>query len=179
MKLPGSVVGPLVNQIALAHSLRPDVVMCLILKESKCDPAATRYEPHIHRQLIPKERIALSGWKPDKDYNDPEIEPSLDTEKVQRAMSWGLMQVLGETARWCGKCTRPFLSELANPEIGIEVGCRVFSHYLGRAKGDYTVALAMYNAGSALSPIGQTYSKDILDKVKRGEHIPYFKDSNG
>lgn len=175
MKLPGSVVAPLVNQIALAHNLRTDIVMCLILKESKGDSAATRYEPHIHRQLIPKERKELAGWFPDKDYDDPEIEPSLDTEKVQRAMSWGLMQVLGETARWCGKCTRPFLTELMNPEIGIEVGCRVLSYYLGRAKGDYIRALAMYNAGSPDSPIGQAYSKDILDKVKRGEHLPYFQ----
>lgn len=169
MKLPPEILGPIVNQQAMAHDLRPEVVMCVIIQESRCDPYANRYELHIHEALIPKKRNELAGWSPDADYDDQEIEPTLATEKSNRAHSWGLMQVLGETARWCAKFKQPFLPALSDPTLGVDVGCRVLSYYLGRAGGDYAKALGSYNGS------GKPYADQVLKRIKDGEHVKYLQ----
>lgn len=158
----------IVNEQALAHDLRPDIVMALITKESHANPFANRLEPHYVERLAKKERHELSGWVPQSSQV-----PNLDTEKNNRSMSWGLMQIMGDTARWIGRVEDPFLTILIDPERNIDVGCRVLSYYLGKENGNYTRALARYNAGS-VTPRGLQYAQSVNEILNQKTYLKYF-----
>ena len=168
MKLPPEILSPLVNNHAILNNLRADIVMCIILQESGADTFANRFEPAFYdKYLKDKSRNELTGFVP------PSI-PTLITEKHNRATSWGLMQVMGETARWCAKVTAPYLTTLCDPDRGIDAGCRVLSYYLGLENEDYPRALARYNAGNPNSPVGRQYADIVANRVIAGEHLKYF-----
>ena len=57
------------------------------------------------------------------------------TEAYTRAMSWGVMQVMGQVAREFG-FKEASLSELCDPATGIEFGCHILAARLARAEGD-------------------------------------------
>lgn len=167
MKLTGAVLTTIINEQSTAHNLSPAIVTCVILQESGADTAAFRFEQGMFDILQPKKKEQLSGFVPSL--------PNLISEKVQRSSSWGLMQVLGETARWCAKCEISYLSELCNPSIGIDIGCRVLAHYLARNGNDYTKALAAYNAGLATSLAGQKYATEVLTRLAHNEHRAFLQ----
>lgn len=162
--LPNAILSEIVNRNALAHNLRPDVVMCIIIQESKGDTFSWRWEEGFYqKKLLGKSRGELSGWTP----NIREL-PSLTDELLQRSCSYGLMQVLGDTARWCGKVTTPYLTSLCDPDRGVDTGCRILSYYLGRANNDYRAALQGYNGS-------WSYAYEVLKRVADGEHLEIFK----
>jgi soluble lytic murein transglycosylase-like protein len=68
------------------------------------------------------------------------------TERRWRATSFGLMQVMGQVARERG-FTGEWLTELTNPEVGIEYGCRELKRRLDLAHGDVHSGLLGYNGG--------------------------------
>ena len=164
------MIAELINKYAIEHDLRPDVITCVILQESGGSPFAFRFEPGFYKKyLVNKTRVELTGWVP----GIQEL-PNLETEKQARATSWGLMQVMGETARWCAKTTFPYLTILCDPEKGIEAGCLVLAYYLNKEKGDYRRALARYNAGS-VSVTGLEYADKVLERIRKEEHMQFFK----
>ena len=69
------------------------------------------------------------------------------TEAYMRAMSWGLGQVMGQTARELG-FTGQFLSELCDPLVGLEFCCRKLKSALDAHVGQVEDALLRYNGGS-------------------------------
>jgi len=72
------------------------------------------------------------------------------TEYVHQKTSWGLMQVMGATARDCG--FKLHLPQLCLPEHGIYWGTHYFKIQLNRyarSVNQETDAIAAYNAGSA------------------------------
>lgn len=149
----------IINRNALANKLRPDVVTCIVIQESKCDTFAWRWEEKFYaNHLANKERNELAGWVPALG-----ALPTLEDERLQRSCSYGLMQVLGDTARWLGKVVAPFLTVLCDPDRGVAVGCTVLAYYLGRAKGDYRAALKGYNGS-------WEYADEVLGRVAKGEH---------
>ncbi len=162
--IPKALIAELVNKHALVNQIRPDVVTCIIIQESKGDTFSWRWEEAFYEKFLkPKTRSELSGWLP-----APAGLPSLVDEKLQRSCSFGLMQVLGDTARWCGKVTTPYLTALCDPDQGIACGCKVLSYYLGKANGDYRHALKYYNGA-------WSYADEVLGRVKNGEHLEYFQ----
>lgn len=161
----------IINKNALKYSLRPDVVACIILQESAGDTFATRFEKEFYEvALSQKSRYQLSGWIPKQNET-----PTIDTEKVARATSYGLMQVLGDTARWCGGLSSKYLTVLCDPEIGVNIGCKVLRYYLDMEKNDYAKALCRYNAGSVKSPAGQAYAVKIMDRLSKNEHLKILR----
>jgi soluble lytic murein transglycosylase-like protein len=84
------------------------------------------------------------------------------TERHTQMCSWGLMQVMGGTARELG--LTGYLSQLCDPETGVQYGCR----YLRRLFERYQIwddAIAAYNAGSPRR-VGPTYvNQGYVDKV--------------
>lgn len=166
--VPKSVIATLVNKHALKYALRPDVVMCIIIQESQGNTFAWRWEEAFyHSKLEGKPRNMLSGWVP------PEgTLPSLNDERMQRSQSFGLMQCLGDTVRWCAKFQGPYLTSLCDPDVGIETGCKILSFYLKRSNGDYRGALTGYNGSS-------TYADTVLGRVSKGEHLDWFRSDNG
>lgn len=157
-------IGGLINKYAIKYSLRPEIVAAIIIQESDGDTWAWRPEDEWYdKNLKGKGRGDLAGFVP-----PPGTLPSLMGELRQRSCSFGLMQVLGDTARWCGKVTSPFLSVLHDPDRGIDTGCRVFQFYLKRAKGYYPAALKMWNGS-------MVYADEVLQRVEHGEHKRFFE----
>jgi soluble lytic murein transglycosylase-like protein len=122
----------LARHIAAEHSLDPQLVCAVVEQESAWNPWAVRYESgFLSRYVAPL-------------YTAGKLSA---TEAYTRAMSWGLMQVMGQVAREFGfKGTS--LSELCDPPAGIEFGCRILSARLARAKGDVPAALLAWNGGA-------------------------------
>jgi soluble lytic murein transglycosylase-like protein len=81
-----------------------------------------------------------------------------DTESYTRALSWGLMQVMGQTAREFGFTGR-FLSQLGDPQIGLTFGCKKLKHCLDISRGDVAMALTHYNGGAELSYPGEVMAR--------------------
>jgi soluble lytic murein transglycosylase-like protein len=114
--------------IGAKHGVDPVLLCCLAHQESSWCPWAIRYEPAFFARYILPMADKLS-----------------DTEARARAFSWGLAQIMGQTARELG-----FLAEFASlcdPEIGLEWGAVKLKQCLDAHKGDEKAALEMYNGG--------------------------------
>lgn len=120
----------LAAKYAAKHGLDTVLVCAVCEQESSWDPFAIRFEPAFEARYI-----------------HPAIPSMPTTLEMTKAMSFGLMQIMGETAiefGWKGK----FLSELCDPDIGVDFGCAKLRHCLDIHGGDETAALLAYNGGS-------------------------------
>lgn len=110
------------------YSHDPILIAAIVWQESKGDPWAFRFEEKFYlTKIAPRTREQLSGWTP-----SIEELPTLKTEKVARAMSFGLMQLLLETARVVGYAER-YGTELCVIETNLDVGCRYLQVCFERA----------------------------------------------
>lgn len=136
MKLP-----VLIRRYAFAHGLDPIIVAALIYQESKGDIWAARIEQtsKIWFTLMGRNRQQMAGWCP-----RPGELPELWDEACWRASSFGLMQILGETARVLGFTGR-YLPELHDPDINLTLGCRYLAQLLNRAKKETAIEFEQYN----------------------------------
>ncbi|MCP5158508.1 MAG: lytic transglycosylase domain-containing protein [Gammaproteobacteria bacterium] len=145
---------PILQRIAQTYDLPVALVSAIVLVESSGDPFAMRYEPLFFKRYVEKQ----PGLKA--------IAPcSFDSERIARATSWGLMQVMGQTARERG-FNGPFLSALCAIETGLEYGCKhlayLANHYF---KGSWHPVIAAYSAGSPRQ-VGDHYvNQNYVDKV--------------
>lgn len=80
-------------------------------------------------------------------YIHPAIPTAPTTREISEAISYGLMQIMGETAIEFGFTDR-FLNALCDPNVGVEFGCRKLRRCFDNAKGDLRAALLDYNGGS-------------------------------
>ncbi len=124
----------MIANLSHMHGLPVRLVKAIILTESSDNTWAVRYEPHWRWFFSPKQ------WARRLKITDK-------TERSLQANSWGLMQIMGATARELG-FTRP-LVRLCEPMLGVEYGCRYLKKQLDRYSGDVYKAVAAYNAGSA------------------------------
>lgn len=120
----------LARKYAAMHLLDPVLICAIAENESSWNQWATRYEPgFFHRYIEPQNLPPGEGF--------------------MRATSWGLMQIMGQTARELGFDGR-FLTALCDPELGLEYGCRKLKKCLDIKDGDVNKALLMYNGGGDL-----------------------------
>ena len=82
-----------------------------------------------------------------------------ETEARARAFSWGLMQVMGQTAREHG-FAESSLASLCDPETALNVGCRVLASKLAAAEDNVAHALSLWNGGA-----NPDYSAGVLARV--------------
>lgn len=113
---------------ALNHGIDPALVCSVCTHESNWQSYAVRYEAGFYRRYID----SMKGLS--------------DTEKTMRATSFGLMQVMGQTARELG-FDRPFLTELLDPLNAANFGCKKLRNELAKNGQDITAALLGYNGG--------------------------------
>lgn len=121
---------------AAVHTLPPVIIQAMIQVESSGNSLAVRFEPMFYDRYIKGKPLSF-------------VPPgcSKDTEAIGRATSWGLLQIMGETARTIG--FRGWFGELLTPEVGLEWGC----HYLARLRdrflntGGWEVVCRAYNGG--------------------------------
>lgn len=162
-----SIARPISEQIdivAVRHGLDPLLVAAIVQVESAGSPWAIRYEP---------------AWAARLDGRRGQPGVTSATERVQLSTSWGLMQVLGVTARELG-FKGPFLSALCAPAVGLEYGCRYLARQLRRYKGDVSDAIAAYNAGTARRRDDGTYvNEDYVRKVWRAMEAQMGGDDDG
>lgn len=122
----------LAGSSAQSAGLDTALVCAVCEQESSWNPWAIRYEPDFYlRYLLP---LAVSGKLDDA------------TEARARAFSWGLMQVMGETAREHGYAGH--LAALCDPQTGLAIGCRVLAAKITEAQGDIERALLAWNGGA-------------------------------
>lgn len=107
----------LIKVKAAKYELDPKIVAAIILQESGGNPWLTRYEPGFYRRYLANHK------RGDMLGHVPKAIPTLNTEKVQRATSWGQMQILGQTARE-QDYEEDSLTLLLLPEINLEYGCK-------------------------------------------------------
>jgi soluble lytic murein transglycosylase-like protein len=134
----------LAKRFATAHLLDPAIVAAVCEQESGWNPFAVRYENEfLHRYVKPLNPLAPT------------------TPEITRACSFGLMQIMGLTAMelgWRGY----YLTQLCDPEIGMEFGCRKLRKCFDLHPNDNIAALLAYNGGS--NPI---YASQVLARVSK------------
>ncbi len=148
--VPSEIID-LARHIAVEHALDPALVCAVIEQESAWNPWAVRYEPgFLSRYVAPL-------------YTTGKISA---TEAYTRAMSWGLMQVMGQVAREFG-FQETSLSELCDPSTGIDFGCRILAARLARAKGNVPAALLAWNGGA-----NDNYPAEVLARKRNYSSRP-------
>jgi soluble lytic murein transglycosylase-like protein len=83
------------------------------------------------------------------------------TEAYARGFSWGLMQVMGQTAREMGVSSL-HLSTLCDPAVGLTVGCKILRKKVESACGDVHRALLAWNGGA-----NPDYADEVLARLSR------------
>ena len=159
MSAPAQLVS-LARKAAAAHALDPALVCAICEQESSWNPWSLRYEPLFFAKYV----APL--------YTNNKVSAS---EAYARGFSWGLMQVMGQTAREHG-FTEPFLSALCDPADALEIGCRVLrkkfdtgqsaalpvAQAILPAQGDATTrALLLWNGGSNPAYAAKVLSRRI------------------
>lgn len=125
-----------VEPIAKKYLLDSVLVCALIEHESSWNPYTVRFEPAFYRKYVYPATLKPNG-------------PGI-TEAYTRAISWGLMQVMGETAREFGYAGI-YLSELCEPDVGTDYGCKKLRRCFDVHLGKEDAALLAYNGGSDLN----------------------------
>ena len=150
---------PLIQSAARTHSLPAALVRAIIAIESDGNPWAVRYEPAFYARYLHNKGI--KGFAPCSDA----------TEARLRAHSFGLMQIMGATARETG-FRETFLTALCDPEVGLEWGSRYLSGLL-KKYGNLEAAVAAYNAGSPRKTNnGKWVNQGYVDKIRRAGGLP-------
>lgn len=132
--------------------LCPNAVMFgWIEQESSWDPEAIREEPAFYRRYIEEDHAGRR-------------------EAWSLAMSWGILQVMGSTAREMGFEGR-YLSALCQPALGLYFGVKYLRHQMERGDGTHSQGLAAYNGGlggNRTAPYRrQEYVDDVVHRARR------------
>lgn len=94
---------------------------------------------------------------------------NLDTELYMQRTSWGLMQIMGATARGIG--FEGWLPELCNPVLNVQVGVGHLGNLMSRYGKKFGLAgvVAAYNAGAPRTRAdGRFVNQAYVDKVMKG-----------
>ena len=133
-----------IKDAAARAGLDPCLVGAMVLTESSGAPEAMRYERG-YRYLFQPTVVKPRGC-------------STSTEVNAQQCSWGLMQIMGATARELG--FRGWMPELCRPDIGLEYGCKYLAKQIKRF-GSMQAGVAAYNMGSPRrGPDGRYLNQD-------------------
>lgn len=122
---------PIIRATASNFNLDPELLIAQVLIESSGDPFAFRYEPGFWTQYLVNRA------------------PVQRPEGPLLACSYGLLQILGQTARERGYTGA--LPDLFDPAVGIRWGCEQLQYLRSRlppeTNYDIRALLASYNGG--------------------------------
>jgi len=121
----------LAGKYAAKYSLDTALLCALCDHESSWNPYAARYEPAFYSRYI--QPLLNNGTV------------HTATEATLRAMSVGLMQLMGEVAREFGYTGD--LLRMTDPDTALEWGCRKLRKCFDSASNDPHQALLLYNGG--------------------------------
>jgi soluble lytic murein transglycosylase-like protein len=130
-----------IERAATDYTLPASLIAAVIQEESRFDEWATRAEPRYMRSW----KVRRSATRFARAHR---LGPTAFTELMDRSRSYGLMQVMGETAREQG-FDPPFLAELYLPQNAIAHGAMLLKRLLKRYHNDTLSAISAYNQGTA------------------------------
>jgi soluble lytic murein transglycosylase-like protein len=133
----------LAKQTAVAYQLDPLLVCAIVEQESEWNAYAIRYEPGFYNKYIVPMNLPSS------------------TDAHARAFSWGLMQTMGQVAIEAGVHPK-FLSELCDPYMGLDTGCKILKNKLNRANGDVPQGLLYWNGGG-----NAYYPTQVMNRMEK------------
>lgn len=157
------------------HGLPARLVAAIIAQESAGKPWAWNPEPRYRyfwdvRARTPFRLVTtaeIASQFPPADF--PALAGDRDQEWWAQQASWGLMQVMGAVAREHGY-PGPYLTELCDPQVGVDYGCRHLSRLAQRHldRVGWPGVIAAYNAGSPrLAANGRWVNQAYVDGVTR------------
>lgn len=138
--------------VAARREVEPKLVEAMVAVESGFNPWAWNPEPRYRylwdvkksEPFRPLTATEIQAEVPPADF--PFLAGDRDNEFWGQSASWGLMQVMGAVAREHGFPGK-YLTQLCDPETGLDFGCLHLVRCLKWAKGDVPAALAAYNGG--------------------------------
>lgn len=145
---------PIIQAKSQAFGLPENLVRAMVEQESAFNPFRNRFEQGFYDSCIKGRKL---------DFVPPLCLKI--TEALGRAMSWGLLQIMGATAREQG--FRGWLAELCSPEVGLEWGCRYLAN-LRRKYGHegWAVVVRAYNDGPGdRHDETNPYPNEVLEKL--------------
>lgn len=145
-----SLPWPAITAASEIFEIDPNLVAAIIQTESAGNPWRIRLEP-TYAYLNAPERWAKR------------LGISKESEVCCQKISFGLMQLMGGTARDMGY--EEHLIELVDPTIGIYWGCKYLASRISKYKS-VKAAVASYNAGSLrLNKDGEIVNQAYIDRV--------------
>lgn len=131
----------LATKYASKYGLDPVLVAAVCEQESSWNMWSTRFENgFLHAYIKPA---------------NPE-QPT--TRELHLATSFGLMQIMGQTAVEKG-FTGKYLTELCDPDVGVDFGCKKLQACIKKVNGDVQAALLCYNGGGDPSYPGMVMAR--------------------
>jgi hypothetical protein len=147
--------------VAAQLNVSSELLAAVCWQESSFNIFAFRFEPMFKERYVDKLSV-----KKIKSYNHYIISngvPSIETERIALATSWGIMQIMGLTARELD-FRGQYLSELCSP-FGLYQGAKYLKKQLDKYKGDVEKAISAYNAGTATKN-NEGYINSVIEKMK-------------
>ncbi len=141
----------LISSVAAKFGLYDKLIEAVVWQESSYNPWAMRYESGFFKRYLKD--------KPLSDFTPKVWECSEDTERRLRAFSFGLMQIIGQTARENG-FTEINLTRLLDPVVNLEMGCKLLKKWI-TDKGSTADGLLRYNGGG-----NKHYADQVLAKAE-------------
>lgn len=148
-------IGPAIYRASRETGINPQLIAAVIWQESRANPFAIRYEPKFFDRYIKGKE--LTGFVPSFKLISEE------TERASRAMSFGLMQVMGATARENG-FEGTYLSELCDIQANIEIGVKILAKHIRKFE-DTNKALLAYNGGG-----NKDYPLEVMEHIQSGDY---------
>lgn len=140
----------IITDQARRTSMEPALIAAVIQKESSGIQWQTRFEKNWKWFVTPGEFANLHA-------------ESLGTEITHQMTSWGLMQIMGGTARGVG--FRGYFPQLcASPALGIHYGAMYLKSRIARTR-TLEEAVATYNAGPGELLDGKIDNRAYVDEV--------------
>lgn len=139
----------LIIKSAEAFRIDCNLIRAVIMIESSGNPTAVRFESHWHLYNCPQaysEKLGITR----------------EEEERMQATSWGLMQVMGATARDLGLTDN--IEMLNVPQIGVFYGCKKLKQLFQRYPDEDQVVSA-YNQGNARMANGMFCNQRYVDKI--------------
>lgn len=134
----------------------PELLAAIIQVESGGRQGAFRYEPAFYNKYIRNKKLEkLPGYVP------TEVTPT--SEKLLRSSSFGLMQIMGQTARENGFEREDLCDLIIHPDLNINLGAKIIAKHLSNTV-DVKDALLRYNGGG-----DPDYPDRVLDCMEDGE----------
>jgi len=145
----------LIQRIAIEKKIDPFLLGAIVIVESGGNPKATHFEKNykLNSTLIMKAKL-----------HHVQFGHSFHTELTETRTAWGLMQIIGGTARTVLNFKEPF-KKLLHPEVNLRLGADFVKILQSRYKKE-TDVISAYNQGQPFRDAkGRYKNQSYVNKI--------------